>query len=410
MGARARAAPAPRRSGRPPLDRRRRGHRVGGVPGRHGQLAVRPGRPRRGRHRRPAGPEPTRSARRAGAGRRRRAAHPAPARRARRHPDRARRSTGCPSAGWAGADAWPTPPPPTAPASTTRSPGGARAPAGAVHPGARRRQARLGLAALRARLGAPGHRPRQPWRRAQRQAARRLHASSRWPTTPSPCSTTPASRRPTSSARRWAARSPSSSPCAIPERVRSLTLDVHVVPQPRLAARAARPAGARRPAAVGMGIDDEGGGPVGDRSPLVPPPDAGHRLARPARLRAARPTPSPPRSTRSSPPTTAWPRSSATIAVPTLVVVGNQDILTPRGDSEELAELIPTAELVVISGAAHGLMVEHASTYNRILLDFLQRAERSRPVAGDLTRSGGIDRTVRGLQHKTAVMAFSPME
>jgi 3-oxoadipate enol-lactonase len=65
------------------------------------------------------------------------------------------------------------------------------------------------------------------------------------------------------------------------------------------------------------------------------------------------------------------------IEVPTLVIVGNQDILTPRGDSEELAELIPTAELVVISGAAHGLMIEHASTYNRVLLDFLDRAERA---------------------------------
>lgn len=64
-----------------------------------------------------------------------------------------------------------------------------------------------------------------------------------------------------------------------------------------------------------------------------------------------------------------------TIEVPTLVVVGNQDILTPRGDSEELAELIPTAELVVISGAAHGLMIEHATTFNRILGDFLARAE-----------------------------------
>ena len=53
--------------------------------------------------------------------------------------------------------------------------------------------------------------------------------------------------------------------------------------------------------------------------------------------------------------------SSPTLAVPTLVVVGNQDILTPRGDSEELAELIPGAELAVISGAAHGLMVEHAT-------------------------------------------------
>ncbi|HWL45085.1 MAG TPA: alpha/beta fold hydrolase [Ilumatobacter sp.] len=67
----------------------------------------------------------------------------------------------------------------------------------------------------------------------------------------------------------------------------------------------------------------------------------------------------------------------AGIDVPALVMVGNQDILTPRGDAEELAELIPTAELVVISGAAHGFMVEHASTFNRVLLDFLGRAERA---------------------------------
>jgi 3-oxoadipate enol-lactonase len=74
----------------------------------------------------------------------------------------------------------------------------------------------------------------------------------------------------------------------------------------------------------------------------------------------------------------------ARIAVPTMVMVGNQDILTPRGDSEELAERIPGAELVVISGAAHGLMVEHATTVNRLLLAFLARvvaAEVSAPAA-----------------------------
>ena len=65
----------------------------------------------------------------------------------------------------------------------------------------------------------------------------------------------------------------------------------------------------------------------------------------------------------------------ANIACPTMVVVGNQDILTPRGDAEEIASLIPTAELVVISGGAHGLHIEHASTFNRILRDFLHRAE-----------------------------------
>ena len=84
-----------------------------------------------------------------------------------------------------------------------------------------------------------------------------------------------------------------------------------------------------------------------------------------------------------------------TIEVPTLVVVGNQDILTPRGDSEELAEAIPTAELVVISGAAHGLMIEHATTFNRILGEFLSRAETAfqervatGPNLADLTSVG----------------------
>ena len=67
----------------------------------------------------------------------------------------------------------------------------------------------------------------------------------------------------------------------------------------------------------------------------------------------------------------------ATLVVPTVVLVGNQDILTPRGDAEELAERIPNAELAVISGAAHGLMVEHASTFNRLFGDFLDRCARA---------------------------------
>lgn len=71
------------------------------------------------------------------------------------------------------------------------------------------------------------------------------------------------------------------------------------------------------------------------------------------------------------------------LTMPALVLVGNQDILTPRGDSEELAERLPTAELVVISGAAHGFMVEHATTFNRVLLDFLRRAEASRRADDD---------------------------
>jgi 3-oxoadipate enol-lactonase len=75
----------------------------------------------------------------------------------------------------------------------------------------------------------------------------------------------------------------------------------------------------------------------------------------------------------------------STITAPTMVIVGNQDILTPRGDSEEIAERIPNAELVVISGAAHGLMMEHSSTFNRILIEFLQRTELARVAEQQLT-------------------------
>jgi len=81
------------------------------------------------------------------------------------------------------------------------------------------------------------------------------------------------------------------------------------------------------------------------------------------------------------------------ITAPTLVIVGNQDILTPRGDSEQLAELIPNSELAVISGAAHGFMIEHWTTFNSILLGFLERAERVHRNAS-ASATGTADRAV----------------
>ena len=50
-------------------------------------------------------------------------------------------------------------------------------------------------------------------------------------------------------------------------------------------------------------------------------------------------------------------------------------------DSEELAERLPNSELVVISGAAHGFMVEHATTFNRVLFDFLGRTTKAHRAA-----------------------------
>jgi 3-oxoadipate enol-lactonase len=64
------------------------------------------------------------------------------------------------------------------------------------------------------------------------------------------------------------------------------------------------------------------------------------------------------------------------IAVPTLVIVGSQDILTPIGDSELLHELVPTSDLVVVPGGAHGFMVEHAGRFNAPVRAFLDRVSR----------------------------------
>ena len=68
------------------------------------------------------------------------------------------------------------------------------------------------------------------------------------------------------------------------------------------------------------------------------------------------------------------------VKVPTLVIVGSQDILTPIGASELLHELIPDSELVIVTGAAHGFMVEHAGSFNRGVRGFLDRVTADDPA------------------------------
>jgi len=59
------------------------------------------------------------------------------------------------------------------------------------------------------------------------------------------------------------------------------------------------------------------------------------------------------------------------VTVPTLVLVGSQDILTPVADSEEIAHRIRSARLQVISGAAHGAVVTDARVFNSACEVFL---------------------------------------
>ena len=60
-----------------------------------------------------------------------------------------------------------------------------------------------------------------------------------------------------------------------------------------------------------------------------------------------------------------------TIAVPVLILVGEDDALTPPAEAERMAAAIPGARLVRISQAGHLPTLENARAVNRALRDFL---------------------------------------
>ncbi|MEO6593200.1 MAG: alpha/beta fold hydrolase [Planctomycetota bacterium] len=55
------------------------------------------------------------------------------------------------------------------------------------------------------------------------------------------------------------------------------------------------------------------------------------------------------------------------IAVPTLVVVGSEDAITPRAESEQMAKSIPGAKLAVVAGCGHMTPMEDPATFAREL-------------------------------------------
>jgi 3-oxoadipate enol-lactonase len=63
----------------------------------------------------------------------------------------------------------------------------------------------------------------------------------------------------------------------------------------------------------------------------------------------------------------------STIKVPTLVVVGEEDTLTPPQLSVDMHNAIPGSELVRIPGAGHMANLEQPATFNEALSRFLQR-------------------------------------
>ena len=63
------------------------------------------------------------------------------------------------------------------------------------------------------------------------------------------------------------------------------------------------------------------------------------------------------------------------IRVPTLVIVGDQDLVTPVDLSNELVDLIPDARMQLIHGAGHLGNLEKPDAFNRLIDDFISRSD-----------------------------------
>jgi 3-oxoadipate enol-lactonase len=61
----------------------------------------------------------------------------------------------------------------------------------------------------------------------------------------------------------------------------------------------------------------------------------------------------------------------ATVVAPTLVIAASLDQSTPAEQGRRIAEGIPHARFELIEGAAHLANISHASTFNRLVTDFL---------------------------------------
>ena len=60
------------------------------------------------------------------------------------------------------------------------------------------------------------------------------------------------------------------------------------------------------------------------------------------------------------------------IQAPTLIVAGDEDLLTPMRFARTLHQRIPGAKLAVIRGGGHAVVLTHAEEFNHLVLSFLK--------------------------------------
>jgi len=66
------------------------------------------------------------------------------------------------------------------------------------------------------------------------------------------------------------------------------------------------------------------------------------------------------------------------ISVPTLVLIGKEEIFIPLRFSEELAANIPNAELVILERGGHNCCIELPEPFNQAIMQFLAKVTASR--------------------------------
>lgn len=77
------------------------------------------------------------------------------------------------------------------------------------------------------------------------------------------------------------------------------------------------------------------------------------------------------------------------IRVPTLVVCGTNDVITPPAESRRISRRIPGARLELLEGGGHMLMLEQADRVDELIVGFARQVQRGRPGAAATREAAG---------------------